>query len=370
VYDAINDAPGNVFLIMPLDSAQMEKWKNWVLAALKFFILLGFPLWKLCNLYISGNGSSYIPSSLVMTGYDSPYIPSSFLTTGYLLCLTGLVFFAGMQYGRRQHREALQSLIFFLLGAVFLLVTFEGIPLLEGAIPVTEIVVNGLVFSVALLARRRFKARALTFWIWACVINIAREVGLSFCKFPNWYQASQSRFWQIVNDFPPGDLMDFYWISGFVSSALYVAGIILVIRQLQAKETVRPSPNTAMLVALGVLVLIIELAVSLFKFGKPDFLPVITINLVVILVAVLAIPKYQPAFLCLALAGMFNIGRTFGLDFYHGWSYPPSGFGQGLLESLLTISITASALWATATILIIRRAFVRRCHESLTATPD
>src|SRR5271170_8035924 len=210
---------------MPLDSAQMEKCKNWVLAALKFFILLGFPLWKLCNLYISGNDSPY-----------NPYNPSSFVTVGYLLCLTGLAFFAGIQYGRRQPREALQSLIFFLLGAMFLLVNFEGIPLLEGAIPATEIVVNGLVFSVALLARRRFKARALTFWIWACAINIARAVGSRFCSFPDWHQAPQSRFWQIVNDFPPGDLMEFYWISGFVSSALYVAGIILAICQLRAKE--------------------------------------------------------------------------------------------------------------------------------------
>jgi hypothetical protein len=341
---------------MPLDSARMEKCKNWALAALKICILSGFPLWKLCNLYISGN--------------DSPYIPSSLVTTGYLLCLTGLAFFAGMQYGRRQPREALQSLIFFLLGAMFLLVNFEGIPLLEGAIPATEIVVNGLVFSVALLARRRFKARALTFWIWACAINIAREVGLRFCQFPEWYQASQSRFWQIVNDFPPGDLMEFYWISGFVSSVLYVAGIILAIRQLRAKETVKPSPNTAMLVALGVLILMIELAVSPSKFEKLDFLPVTTVNLVVILVAVLAIPKYQPAFFCLALAGVLTIGRTVGLDFYHGWSYPARGFEQGLLELLSAIGLTASVLWATATILVIRRAFVRRGHESLTATPD
>jgi hypothetical protein len=344
---------------MQLESVQKEKCKEWVLIACKIYILSGYLIWKLCNLYISGSGT--------------PYLPSSYVTAGYIFCMSVLTFVAGIQYGRRQHLETRHLLIFILLGGIFILVNFEGVPLGEWIIrmiPATEIVVNGLVLLVALLARCSCKARALTFWIWACSINIAREAGLKFCVFPGWQHTRNSWFWQTVNNFPPGDLMDFYWISGFVSSALYVAGIILAIRQLRAKETVNPSPNTAMLVALGVLVLIIESAVSLSKFGKPDFLPVITVNLVVILVAVLAIPKYQTAFLCLALAGVLTIGRAFGLDFYHSWSYPPSGFGQGLLESLSTISITASALWAAATILIIRRAFVRRGHESLTATPD
>jgi hypothetical protein len=331
---------------MQLDYSPKEKFKEWTLAAFKIYVVLGFVVWKLLNLYISGNDTSII------------FIPSSTVAAGYVICLVFWTFTTGVQYGQGEHKKALHSAIFVLLGAIFLWVTFESIPLSEWTIPWVEIATNLTIFGAALIARRRFKARALTFWIWASSLNIIRELGMKVFNSLNRYRSPGSPFFHQVSGFPPGAFMEAYWIGGLVSSVLFVAGIILSVRQLRAKETVNPSPNTAMFVALAVMASIAGLPASRSLFQITDFLPVMAINLVLFCACIWGISKYQSAFLCLALAVLFTVGRTVGLDFYSHWSFPPHGFDQWFLEFLSALGIVAGVLRVTAIILIIRQIFI------------
>src|ERR1035438_3045993 len=114
-----------------------------------------------------------------------------------------------------------------------------------------DVLFNCLIIYYALNTRRVQRIRALTFWIWGCSINLIREIGLVLCNYwpqplgNNENNVFRNSFWGLLYNFPMGSFVEFYWLGYLLTGVLYVAGVILAIQKLRAKEQFKPSPNTA-----------------------------------------------------------------------------------------------------------------------------
>jgi len=333
---------------MHLTPTNTDEWKEIPLSLLKIYVVLAYIVWEICDCYITGLGFS--------AGWNTVH---SSITLGYVFSVVVLSLTAGVQYGRKKNRAASQTLAFALIGASFLFVdtvNLQNLGLWLWAIPRLDILINVAVLCCALIVRFRIKTRALTFFIWGCAINLVRETGIYYCEYPSWDIANSAPFWRSVHDFPGGSFLEFYWIGYIVAGVLFASGIILSIRQMQAKGMSKVSPNTAMYVALAILFLMIGMTISLSFFGHPEFLPTMIISGFVIYFSFKAYRQQRAAlFIFLFLSGILTISQVAGLDLYQKWYFPPGEFESWLFDLLSIAGAIAGGLWAAGIILIILR---------------
>jgi hypothetical protein len=241
------------------------------------------------------------------------------------------------------------------------------LPILNQAAFLAAILFNGLVLCYALNTRRHHKIRALTFWIWGCSINLIREIGLVLCNY--WTPPmgniesnfGRTDFWGLFYTFPLSSFMQFYWLGLLLAGALYVAGVILAIQQLRAGGRFSLSPNTAMFVALGFLVLMILMGVSFMRLDHAEILPALAVNLTVLCVCVAGYRqvKFKVA-VFLILAAVLTVARNMVVYWqdrqhnliHYGTIYTVE---QWLMGLVLLGSIAATVFWGAGMVLIIRR---------------
>ena len=328
---------------MRLIPTKAGEWTSILLCLLKIYVVSAYIVRDICFFCVWGAEDLSIFSPTVMA-------------TGYVLCIIGLSFAAVIQYKRKKHEGAFLTFLFILIGLAFLHLSFQGTSDWDWMIPGVDIWANGWIVCCCFVARRHFKTRAFTCWIWASSINLICEIGIQFCAYPSWHVVSDDSFWRLVHDYPLGNFLEFYWMGYITAGALYVSGLILAIQQMHAKDLVKPSLNTSMFVALGTLVLMIGLAISISVFRHPEFLPAAAVNGVVCLVSLNACRRQTPAaFLCLALASALTIARTAGLDLHQNWRVPPQDFEQWLFEILMSVGFMTTVFWYGGMVLIIQR---------------
>ena len=337
---------------MHLIPTKKEECQNIVPALFKAYIVTAYIIWKLSSLYISGEGS--------------PFMPPFAVTIGYILSIVVLSFVAGVQKGRKQNEAALRTLVFIVIGIVFLSIGFQAGSILTQIAFLTDVLINCLVLCYALNVRRSQKIRVLTFWIWGCSINLIRELGLLICNY--WSQQSgnyensvfNKSFWGLFYNFPTGSFGEFYWLASLLAGVLYVAGVILVIQKLRTKEQFNPSPNTAMFVALGFLAAMILMAISLARFESTGLLPTIAVNAVLLYFCLGGYRQFKSkAFICFASAAILTIARTIGLEGlnrYHNWLHDGTiyTFEQWIVELLQIGSVLAIVLLGAGIILVVQ----------------
>jgi hypothetical protein len=248
----------------------------------------------------------------------------------------------------------------------------ELVSILNHATFLAAVVFDGLVLCYALNARRHQKMRALTFWIWGSSINLIREIGLVLCNY--WTPPlgnigsnfGRTDFWGLFYSFPSSSFMEIYWLGYLLAGVLYVAGVILIIQEQRAKEQFRPSPNTAMFVALGVLVSMILMGISFMRLEHAELLPALAINAVVAYFCFVGYRLFKAkAFVCLVLAAILPVARiivVYLLDQYHNRIHNGgiSTTEQWLLGLMLLGSIMAIIFWGVGIIYIIQHICLRR----------
>lgn len=337
---------------MHLIPTKKEEWQNLVPALFKAYIVTAYIIWKLSSLYISGEGS--------------PFMPPFGVIAGYILSIVVLSFVAGVQKGRKQNEAALRTLVFIVIGVVFLSIGFQAGSILTQTAFLADVLMNGLVLCFALNTRRFQKMRALTFWIWGCAINLIRELGLLIFNY--WSQQSgnyensvfHKSFWGLLYNFPTGSFAEFYWLGSLLTGVLYVAGVILAIQNLRAKDQFSPSPNTAMFVALGFLASMILMAISLARFESTGLLPTIAVNAVLLYFCLGGYRQFKSkAFICLVSAAILTIARTIGiegLNRYHNWLHDGTiyTFEQWIVGLLQIGSILAIILLGVGIIFVVQ----------------
>ena len=229
-----------------------------------------------------------------------------------------------------------------------------------------DVLFNCLIIYYALNTRRVQRIRALTFWIWGCSINLIREIGLVLCNYwpqplgNNENNVFRNSFWGLLYNFPMGSFVEFYWLGYLLTGVLYVAGVILAIQKLRAKEQFNPSPNTAMFVALGFLALLILMAISLARFESTGLLPTIAVNAVLLYFCLGGYRQFKSkAFICLASAAILTIARTIGiegLNRYHNGLHDGTiyTFEQWIVELLQIGSILAIILLGAGIIFVVQ----------------
>ena len=112
-----HDAASNEDMIyapdfMRLIPTKKEDWQNLVSALFKAYVVTAYIIWKLSSIYISGEGS--------------PFMPPFAVTSGYILSIVVLSFVAGVQKGRKQNEAAVRTLVFIVIGVVFLSISFQA----------------------------------------------------------------------------------------------------------------------------------------------------------------------------------------------------------------------------------------------------
>jgi hypothetical protein len=195
---------------------------------------------------------------------------------------------------------------------------------------------------------------------------LIRELGLLICNY--WSQQSgnyentvfHKSFWGLLYNFPTGSFAEFYWLGSLLTGVLYVAGVILAIQKLRAKDQFNPSPNTAMFVALGLLASMILMAISLARFESTGLLPTIAVNAVLLYFCLGGYRQFKSkAFICLASAAILTISRTIGiegLNRYHNWLHDGTiyTFEQWIVGLLQIGSILAIILLGVGIIFIVQ----------------
>jgi hypothetical protein len=261
-------------------------------------------------------------SSLYISGENSPFSPPFALAAGYMLSIIVLSFKAGIQIGRKQNEAAVRTLVFLVIGVVFLSINFQAGPILKQITFFADVLINTSVLCFALNARRSQKKRALTFWIWGCSINLIREIGMVLCNY--WtpplgnIQSNFGRtdFWGLFYSFPSSSFMEIYWLGYLLTGVLYVAGVILIIQEQRAKDQFSLSPNTAMFVAFGFLASMILMGISFLRLEHAELLPALAINGVVIYFCFGGFRHLKSkAFVLLASAAILAVARIVGVYF-------------------------------------------------------
>ncbi len=337
---------------MHLIPTNKKEWQNSGSSLFKAYVAMAYILWKMSSLYISQE--------------RSPFAPPFAVTAGYILSIVVLSFVAGIQKGRKQNQAAMRTLLFIVIGVVFLSISFQAGFVLNRIAFLAEVLVNGFVLCYVLNARRFGKVRALTLWIWACSISLIREPGLMLCNYllpplgNNVSNIRRTDFWGLMYNFPITSFIEFYWLGYLLAGVLCVAGVVLTIQKLRAKEEFNPSPNTAMFVALGFLASMILMAVSFMRLGHAELLPAAVINSALLYFCFVGYQQFRSsAFVYLAIAAILTIVRTIGLvsmDWYHnsihnGGIYTTE---QWLLELLLLGSIMAAIFWGAGIVSLVR----------------
>ena len=337
---------------MHLIPSNKEEWQNLVPALFKAYVALAYIIWKCSSLYVFGESSSFSPTSAVMGGY--------------LLSIVVLAFLAGIQIGKKQTREAVRTIIFIALSFALLLISFHAGSILNGLVILANILINFSVLCYMLNVRRSQKMMALTFWIWGCLINVIRDVGLLLCNYwlpPLGNNVSNMRrtdFWGLLYNFPITSFVEFYWLGFLLSGVLYVAGVILVIQKLRAIEQFKLSSNTAMFVALGFLAAMILMAISFMFLGHAEFLPAIVINSAIFYFCFNGYQQFKSkAFVFLSIAAILTTVRVGGLvvlDWYHNEIHNGGIYNieQWLLELMLLGGVVAIVFWGTGIVLAIK----------------
>jgi hypothetical protein len=323
--------------------AKAEHWVGFVLSLLKIYVVAAYLVWGMFDLYVqNGNNPSIAPPAM---------------RSGYFLCLIVLVFAAGIQLGTGRREMALRTGAFILIGTLFLLMSLQVQPFwLWMMVFATNIVINGSVLLCALAACRHFKMRAFTFWIWACSINLVREIGIVLCKYPYAVDKRSLPLWRLMNDLPAGNFLEFYWIGFIVAGVLWAAGSILVIRHVLTQGRAAVSTNTAMLAALSVLVLLIGMALSFSLFQSPSLIPTAAIGGVVFFFSLAAYCRHRtPAFAFLVVACAINIVRTAVMAMHHSWPEKSGSFVQLFFELLSLGGVISGVLWGVGNCLLIQR---------------
>jgi len=338
---------------MHLIPNKKDEWENLVPTLFKAYILTAYVVWKLSSLYISGEGS--------------PFMPPFAVTIGYVLSIAVLSFVAGLQKGRRQNEAAMRTLVFIVIGGVFLSIGFQAGSILRQIAFFADVLINGFVLCYALNTRRSQKMRALTFWIWGCSINVIREIGYLLCNYwspplgNNLSNVGRTDFWGLLYNFPMSSFVEFYWLSYPLAGVLYVAGVILVIQELRSNEPFVPSPNTAMFVALGILASMILMAISFMRLGYAELLPTLVINSAALYFCFVGYRQFKSkAFIFLALAAILTAGRMVGLNLlngYHNRLHDGTIYSmeQWLVELMMLGSILAIVCWGAGIIFFIQR---------------
>jgi hypothetical protein len=155
--------------------------------------------------------------------------------------------------------------------------------------------------------------------------------------------------------------VEFYWLGYLLAGVLYVAGVILVIQKLRAKEQFIPSPNTAMFVALGFLASMILMAISFMRLGYAELLPAIVINSAVLYFCFVGYRQFKSnAFVFMALAAILTVSRIMGLNllnWYHNQIQDGTIYTieQWLVELMLLGSILGIVFWGAGIVLVIQR---------------
>jgi len=324
----------------------------------KAYVVAAYIVWKLSSLYISEE--------------NSPFAPPVAVAAGYVLSIIVLSFVAGIRMGRKQNKAAVRTLVFVVIGVVFLSISFQAVSILRQITFLADVLINGLVLCYALSVRRSQKTRALTYWIWGCLINLIREIGLGLCNY--WTpplgnvenNLGRTDFWGLFYSFPSSSFMEIYWLGYLMSGVLYVSGIILIIQEQRAKDQFSLSPNTAMFVALGFLASMILMGISFLRLEHAELLPALAINGVVIYFCFGGFRHLKSkAFVLLASAAILAVARIVGvylLDWYHNRVHN-GGIAtaeQWLLELLLLGSIVAIVFWGAGIIFIIQRIRIQR----------
>ncbi len=329
-----------------------NEWRNLLPNLCRAYIVLAYAIWKSISVFICGE--------------SSPFIPPVALTVGYLFCILVLAFVAGRQVERKENKSAIWTFIFVMVAMAFCLMNFPGSPAFRAVIFWSELLASGLVLCYVWKARRFQRTRALTFWIWGGAINIVRETGLLLCNYwtpplGNAGYVGRTDFWGLMYYFPASSFLEFYWLGFLLTGVLYVAGLVLICQRLQSKEEFKPSPNTAMYVALGFLALMILMAVSFMGLRHAELLPTVAVNLAVLYFCFLGHQKFRMnAFAFLAMAAILTLVRVVGLvalDWYHNRLHNGGIYAveQWLIQMMLLGSVLAMVFWGMGIILIIRR---------------
>ena len=347
------NATSNVHMT-PSISAKTVDWKRLATFFFKSYIIVAFAIWKLNSIFVSGD--------------KSPFEPPFPIIAGYLLCVVVLSCVAGFQIGQKQNNAALRTFIFIAIGLVFLSISFESRQIFRLIAFFADILINGFMVIYLLCIRRSRNWRSLTFWIWACSINLAREIGLLFCNYwlppfgNNMSTINRKDFWGLMYNFPVNNgFMEFYWLGYLLAGVLSVAGIALAVQKFRFKEKFNPSPNTAMLVALGFTVCMVLAAISIMRLNHAEFLPTIAINATAIYFCFTGYWRFKStAFILFAIAAILTTLRIVGLvslDWYHN-SIHNGGIAtveQWFVELLLMSSVVAIICWSAGIIFIFRR---------------
>jgi predicted tellurium resistance membrane protein TerC len=337
---------------MHLIARKKEGWQNLVPTLCKAYLVMAYIVWKMSSLYVSQE--------------RSPFTPPSAVTGGYILSIVVLSFVAGIQKGRRQNAAAMRTLLFIAIGVVFLSMSFQAGFVLNRIAFVADVLVNGLVLCYVLNARRSEKMRALTLWIWGSSISLVREPGLMICNYflpplgNNVSNIRRTDFWGLLYNFPITSFIEFYWLGYLLAGVLCIAGVVLTIQKLRAKEEFNPSPNTAMNVALGFLAAMILMAISFMRLGHAEFLPAVAINSAMLYACFVGYRQFKSnAFVFLGLAAILTMARSVGLvstDWYHNSIHNGGIYTieQWLLELLLLGSIMATIFWGAGIVSLVR----------------
>jgi len=324
----------------------------------KAYVVAAYVVWKLSSLYISGE--------------ESPFAPPFAVAAGYMLSIVVLSFEAAVQIGKKQSEAAVRTLVFVVIGVIFLSISFQAGPILNEITILADVLINGLVLFYILSVRRSQKKRALTFWIWGCLINLIREIGLVLCNY--WTPPmgniesnfGRTDFWGLFYCFPLSSFMEINWLGYLLAGVLYVAGVILIIQERREREQFKTSPNTAMFVALGFLVSIILMGISFMRLGHAELLPALAINPVVMYFCFVGFRQFKSlAFIFLALAAILTVVRIIAVDLldqYHNRIHDGTIYTteQWLVELMSLGGILAIVFWGAGIISIIQRIRVRR----------
>jgi hypothetical protein len=337
---------------MHLIPKNKEEWWNVVPTLCKVYVTAAYLVWKMSSLYVYQE--------------QSPFAPPSAVTDGYIFGIVVLSFAAGIQKWRGQNAAAMRTLIFIMIGVVFLGISFQAAFVLNCIAVVLDLLVNGMVLCYVLNARRTEKMRALTLWAWGSSIGLVREPGRFLCNYflPLWgnnmSNIRRTDFWGLFYNFPRTSFMEFYWLGYLLAGVLCIAGVVLTIQKLRTKGEFSPSPNTAMYVALGFLVAMILMAISSMRLRHAEFLPVLAINSALLYACFVGYRQFKShAFVFLSVAAVLMMARTIGLDsldWYHNSIHNGGIYTieQSLLGLLLLGGIVATIFWGVGIVFLVR----------------